>query len=794
MHESQPIKPQRGLSGRLDRLREVTRSEAFYQALIIGAASLLCLMIFILTITPRRYNLFIGMVPNQTISANKDVIDELTTLKNREAAAAAIIPIYHYQDGVTEQVQSSLEDVYVQMVAVRQYAQSLPEYSATRVYTESEFATARDLIPLVPLYDYQLSTLMNASNEQFDEMYAAMNPSIRNTMQGNVTQGQENVAITGIMQVVGFKTNVNLLQNVVLPVLQTIIVPNMVVDEEATEKARLAAFQAVEPVVFKQGQNIVVQGEGRIKENQMEMLDSLGLLNNRQVDYAMYIGSGLMAVVILAMMAFFLSLYCKDLFSSIKRLLIFYLCAVFTLGLSWLSKSIQMIYLAPLLMPFMLLTLTLGILPAVIQGTSLALIASLMLTNTGSANADLLNLLTMSIVAGTFSSLLLNHRFQRAHVLFSGTLVSISCFLIVLSIGLMTSMSIQNTVNKALWAMGGGAVSTLLTLALQPTVESMFNLPTPMRLLDLTNPNHPLLRRLLMEAPGTYHHSIIIANLAEASAEAIGADPLLARAGAYFHDIGKLRRPLYFKENQIGSVNIHDNTDPAVSAAIITSHIREGITLAKQYRLPYEIQQIISEHHGNSIVAFFYHKAINENEGQQTDESEFRYDGVPPRTAEGALIMLCDTIEAAIRTLANPTSQEISDFIDKLIQSKIDSGMLANAPLTLKDLRLVRDSCASVIHGVFHERIEYPPVPDKLPPGERLLAHIQQLRPGSRGSTAIPGKSMAAPNSSISILNKQADQVLAEAVGAADPKAKPTQTVDKESAIDNSKKEVNSDS
>jgi len=227
---------------------------------------------------------------------------------------------------------------------------------------------------------------------------------------------------------------------------------------------------------------------------------------------------------------------------------------------------------------------------------------------------------------------------------------------------------------------------------------------------------------------------MIIANLAEASAEAIGANPLLARAGAYFHDIGKLKRPQYFKENQIGISNLHDTTDPQVSAAIIISHVREGLALARQHRLPQEIQQIIAEHHGDSLVAYFYNKALKESDGKPVDEKTFRYDGIPPQTPEGALIMLCDTVEAAIRTLSNPTRNEIVAFIDQLIRKKVESGMLNQSPLTLRDLSLVRDSCARVIYGVFHERIEYPSDPSKLPPAERLLAHLQGFRKTARPS------------------------------------------------------------
>ena len=245
--------------------------------------------------------------------------------------------------------------------------------------------------------------------------------------------------------------------------------------------------------------------------------------------------------------------------------------------------------------------------------------------------------------------------------------------------------------------------------ALDSLIEGAFHLATPSKLLELSNPNHPLLRRLLIEASGTYHHSIIVANLAEAAAEAVGARPLLARAGAYFHDIGKLKRPLYFKENQIGE-NPHEHTNPYVSAAIVTAHTRDGLIMAQQARLPLEIQDIIVEHHGDTPVAFFYHKAVQQADGQAVDISDFRYDGKRPHTMESAIIMLADTVEAAVRSMPDPTPEAIRAFIAKLVKGKMEDGQLDNAPLTLKDITLISDAFATVLNGVFHERIEYPTI------------------------------------------------------------------------------------
>ncbi|MDO4483395.1 MAG: HDIG domain-containing protein [Clostridia bacterium] len=251
--------------------------------------------------------------------------------------------------------------------------------------------------------------------------------------------------------------------------------------------------------------------------------------------------------------------------------------------------------------------------------------------------------------------------------------------------------------------------------------------------MELSNPNHPLLRRLLLEASGTYHHSIIVANLAEAAAEKIHANPLLARTGAYFHDVGKMKRPLYFKENQIGD-NPHDRTDPYVSAAIVTSHTKDGLSLALKHRLPREIQKIIVEHHGNTPVMYFYHKASQLANGKPVDVNDFRYDGPRPSSKESAIVMLADTVEAAVRSMPDPTPQAIDEKIRKLVQGKVDDGQLNDAPLTLRDIDRICVAFASVLNGAFHERIEYPNV--EIPKQQTVLPEevsIDQL-------TVKPGK------------------------------------------------------
>ena len=232
---------------------------------------------------------------------------------------------------------------------------------------------------------------------------------------------------------------------------------------------------------------------------------------------------------------------------------------------------------------------------------------------------------------------------------------------------------------------------------------------TPAKLIELSNPNQPLLRRLMIETPGTYHHSMIVANLAEAAAEAIGADALLVRVGAYYHDIGKLVRPLYFKENQIGE-NPHDKTDPRVSTAILTEHTRDGVELAKKHHLPEPIIDMIQQHHGDTAAMYFYAKTVKQLGEENVDINDFRYDGPKPQTSEAAILMLSDTVEAAVRSIPEPTQAKISAMIRKLVRGKMEDGQLDECTLTFRDIDKICAAFENVLKGVFHQRIEYPSV------------------------------------------------------------------------------------
>ena len=671
--------------------------------------TLVMAVIFVIAIVPTRYDLRVGQVPNVTIAATKDVVDEVTTEQRRTEAANAVTPTYKYQEGVTESVLTLFDQIFAELRTVHQYAETLPDYAERTSYTREELDYASGMMTLVTLRDYQLTTLMNCSQEDLDELYTSLYTAIKNTMSGHVTQGQENEAIQSICLIVGFRTDADMLQNVVQPVLKECIQSNMVIDQEATDAAREEARNAVEPTVYKQGQNIVTKGEGRVKLNQIRMLETLGLLSSSRSDIMIYLGGALLVVLVMTVVLLTLRLFNETALANVRRLVLLSVVMAGTLGLCVLMRLID-VYAAPLTLCAMLLSAMLSLKSGILCNAALTvLVAALAAGGSEAYTEQMVHMLVAGLVSGTVAALMMSRSASRVRALATGIVAGVLNFLVALGIALMTSSSLAGIFDDSIWFMAGGVAAGLICIALQPLLEVAFNLPTPMRLLELINPNAPLLRRLMLEAPGTYHHSILVANLAEASAEAVGANPLLARVGAYYHDIGKLKRPLYFKENQIGEDNAHDHTDPQTSAAILTAHTRDGVALAKQYHLPYEVQRIIAEHHGNTPVMYFYHKALQMANGQPVDINTFRYDGERPSSKESAVIMLCDTIEAAVRSQkAKSTPEEMEDYIVKLVRGKLADGQLNNAPLTLNDIDDICIACTNVLKGVYHERIEYP--------------------------------------------------------------------------------------
>ncbi|WP_064605587.1 HD family phosphohydrolase [Streptobacillus moniliformis] len=277
--------------------------------------------------------------------------------------------------------------------------------------------------------------------------------------------------------------------------------------------------------------------------------------------------------------------------------------------------------------------------------------------------------------------------------------------LVAFSMGLISNINLIQIIPNVIISLVSGLIMGIVSLGLLPYFENTFKILTDIKLLELSNFSNPLLKNLLLTAPGTFHHSLMVGALSEAGAEAVNANPILCRVASYYHDIGKMKRPEYFVENQYGIKNPHNNLKPALSALIIISHVKDGYILGKKYNLPDEILDVILSHHGNTLVQYFYYQALENKES--VIESDFRYEGPKPTTKESGIVMLADTIEAAVRANADKSSENVEKIVRHLIKSKVEDGQLSECDMTMNEIEKVTKAFLNIIRGIYHERIQY---------------------------------------------------------------------------------------
>ncbi|MBR2698934.1 MAG: HDIG domain-containing protein [Clostridia bacterium] len=690
--------------------RKVRAKSAFapvLQSVLISVITyVLLLVLLLLGITPEQHDIRVGLPAGMDIMATKDVKDTVTTELNRELAAAAVEPSYKSADSaVSDEVMSDIEARFGALSAALQSAAE-PGYIFNEGAVDSLNATlGMDLSP------EQYAALLDSDPKLLKQLFEDTNKLVRDLMNNTLLEGQEASAVASMARTLASSGYPQPLVAVASEIMRSSIRPNMLIDEEATEANREKAREAVETVTCVKGEVIVRRGE-IVTNAQYQMLSSLGLLKEDHLDLQLIAGIALIVLLIMGSVALYLLRYRPNLLKP-KPLCV--LCVVFVLVvLLSLAISRWSAYLMPVSLGVLLLSLLIDHRAALYINLALGLTVSLLAgASNGLFTVAMFSVAMMSLISGPVALLVFSRSMQRTTALVAGVLIGLSNFLVTLGVGLINSAELLLVLVNACWALASGLLSAVLCLGFQPLFEWTFNLATTAKLIELSNPNQPILRRLLLEAPGTYHHSIIVANLAEAAATAVGGNGLLARVGAYYHDIGKLKRPMYFKENQMGD-NPHDRTDPRVSAAILTAHPRDGEAMAQKARLPEPVQEIIRQHHGDGVVLWFYDKAVKLYGADQVDIAAFRYDGPRPHSREAAVVMLADSIEAAVRSIPDPNPEKVDALIRKLVRVKLDDGQLDRSELTFSDLEKICSAFSTVLTGVFHERIEYPDV--SIPP------------------------------------------------------------------------------
>lgn len=685
-------------------------------AIVVVCYALLTIGMIFAT-SPERYSLSVGDIATKTITATKDVVDEITTESRRERAAENVQPSYKEDESAMTQVLANLDTLFADFETIRAYGEgirtgAIPSvelesivYSGT--FLQADLDYARSLCTTMQLSNWQLTILMRQNAQDLNDLYLTTRDTVRKQMESTIREGQMETAYTAIQRQILPMTSSDLCLNIAMPAVRATLMPNMVVDQDATDAAKEHARQEVEATYYKSGQNIVVAGE-RVTEAQVAVLESLGLLEGNRFDVMMMTGVGLLSLLTVVALFFHVLQFDAKLMSGIRNVLLLAAIFLLTLALSMLIARIDPL-LSPVAMVALLTALLLSPTLAITSNLLALMLVSVLTISTGQSFSQ--QMLYM-VVSGSLSApvgiyVVSRMRQQRASVLLAGVAMAVVNFIAMISIGLLTNNEINTILNKALTMAGGNVLAAFLCMGAQPFLEWLFNLVTPFKLMELSNPNQPLLRQLLVETPGTYHHSIMVANLAEAAAEAIGVDPLLTRVGAYYHDIGKLKRPLYFKENQMGD-NPHDRTDPRVSASIIIEHVIDGAKMAKDHRVPEQVIDFIMQHHGDTTVSYFLHKMKSMEGGEDANPLDFQYPGPKPQSAETAIVMLADTVEAAIRAGGDQPADVIESRIRQLVKEKIDIGQLNESPLRYADVEKIVETFTQVLIGIYHKRIEYP--------------------------------------------------------------------------------------
>ncbi len=487
---------------------------------------------------------------------------------------------------------------------------------------------------------------------------------------------------------------------------QGFIVPNSLRDDEATAQRRAEARSAVEPrqVSYVAGQIVVREG-AVVTPGVLEALEHLGL-STPAVDWGDVAGPALVALLIASIMGLYLWRYEPELTQQPRVMLLLVLLILIFLAAARLMVPGRTV------LPYLFPAAALGILSTVLFGTGPALVSSAVLAALIGVITDGSFELAVYFAAGSAVAILTLGRVERLNAFFwAGLYVGLANIVTILAFrlppGELDSVGLLTLVTAGLI---NGVLAASITLGGLFTFGSLFDLTTTVQLLELARPTHPLLNDLMHKAPGTYHHTLMVANLAEQAAVRIGADALLTRVGAFYHDIGKSARPYMFVENQIDGSNVHNQLDPQTSAEIIISHVEDGLKLARKHRLPGRVRAFIPEHHGSMRAGFLYKLALERASGDasKVNESSFRYPGPKPRSKETALLMLADGAEAATRAAHPASAEQVAEIVKKVIDERLAQGQLDECPLTLNDLRLARESFTTMLQGVFHPRLRYP--------------------------------------------------------------------------------------
>jgi len=646
-------------------------------------------------IVPFRVDIEEGKPSPTTVYAPRDMEDEYATEERLEEAAEEVQEVYTHDPEVLDTALEKVDNFFEKLFTLRGDEEKEEEEKIEALQEFLEEETAEDVLAeALQTSRSNLNDLINRLESLLHEVLAE---------QGVKAEGLETAKRQVREEISGYIFSVEL-RRMAEKLVEPLIRPNMIFDPAATAEKIEAAQEEVEPVIIHRGTRIISEGE-MVTEEHINRIDAMGLLRGGQADYMTFAGLFLFLLVIFFTVGLFLYYFNYDIYDSPKSLLllgvIVVIILVFALALSYFSY-----YLIPVAAAVILVTVLFGYRLAILLNIMLSLLI-------GMIAPEELNMIIISLIGGLIAIVTVSKLRGRTDLVKAGLYVSIANIVIIATTFLlfenvrMEFDFLREFSYDMAAGVGGGFLSAMIAIGLLPFLESGFGLTTSVTLLELANPNQPLLRQLSMNAPGTYYHSVMVGNLAEAAAEEVNADPLLCRVGAYYHDIGKTTRPHFFVENQFTEENPHQKLSPNLSALVISAHVKTGVEMAQKEGLPAVIQDIIAQHHGTGMISYFYMQAL-EIDPEEIDEENYRYDGPLPQSKEAAIIMLADVVEAAVRSLSDPSRENVENIVRRMFKDKLNDGQLDECDLTMRELDIIEHKFIYLIFGMYHNRLEYP--------------------------------------------------------------------------------------
>ena len=650
--------------------------------------------IMLTVVTPKRYKLNEGDIATVDIKAPRDIIDEEATKAKEQEVTAKVEKKFTLKNEIKIEASENIKSFFDKLINLK----------SNDIDEKSKISELKK-IDAFKLSDAEYKTLLDLNVDKDTELQWIALTAIDKGYEKQIEEDNSEDIAEAKTIVDDYLSSQELESNIEVilrEMCESQIKANYFFDQSKTDEAVKEALKSVSKVMIKKNQTIVKEGEP-ITQQQINILAELGLVGeDLSKDYIYtYIILAFFVLFVLGMQYMYLKKEKKEILIDTKLvfliLLLNLLSVISARVFTFVSLFIIPIACAPILMTVFLDSK----ISIVINSLNLLFVAVIVGFDP--------QVILIGIVSTIVSSTTLKKVSQRNDILYSTVYVAAAVAVVILSSGILLSNNIKQILLDVILAVFGAFISGILAMGLLPFLESSFSLVTNMKLLELSNPNNPLLKRLLMEAPGTYHHSVMVANLAEVAAEEVGANPMLVRVGAYYHDVGKIKRPLFFGENQLGGTNPHDKISPTLSTTIIISHVKDGLELAKEYDIPKVVSDMIVQHHGTTLVKYFYYTLKNSSENpDEIREEDFRYPGPKPQSKEAAIIMMADSVEAAVRSIQEPTLEKIEDMVNNIVKDKMNSNQLNECDLTFRELEVIKACFLRVLKGIYHHRIEYP--------------------------------------------------------------------------------------